>query len=273
MDLSVASLKRIGILGGSSDQATVDYYVRLNKAVNRREGGRNTAELLISSMNFALSARGVVEGRWDELGAYLADRAIALENGGADLIICVSNTLHRTAPAFMAGVSIPFLHIVDPTARAIQRRGLKRVGLLGTKPVMSGTHLTARYEEQFGIETIVPSEPAQEVVDQIIFDELCAGIFSEGAKARYLEIIDDLARQGAEGVILGCTEIPLLVKQEDRPDFPMFDTTGLHVEEAVDFALGMPLQEPRRELGAGSEPVFSKLARQSMLSSTQEAGP
>lgn len=118
----------------------------------------------------------------------------------------------------------------------------------------------------------MPNEPAQEVVDQIIFDELCAGIFSEGAKARYLEIIDDLARQGAEGVILGCTEIPLLVKQEDRPDFPMFDTTGLHVEEAVDYALSMPLQEPRRELGAGSEPVFSKLVRQSMLSSTQEVG-
>jgi aspartate racemase len=237
-------MKRIGILGGSSDHATVDYYVRLNKAVNRRKGGRNTAELLINSMNFAFSAKCVIEGRWEELGAYLADRAIALEKGGADLLICVSNTLHKTAPVFMAHVSVPFLHIVDPTARAIQRQDLKKVGLLGTKPVMSGTHISSRYEGLFGIETIVPDDQGQELVDRIIFDELCAGVFTEASKARYLAVMADLERRGAEGVILGCTEIPLLVKQEDRPDLPMFDTTGLHVEEAVDFALGAPLLEP-----------------------------
>lgn len=246
MAISVSASKRIGILGGSSDQATVDYYVRLNKAVNRREGGHNTAELLISSMNFAFSAKCVIEGRWEEVGAYLGDRAAALEQGGADLIICVSNTLHKTAPVFMAGRSVPFLHIVDPTARAIQRQGLKKVGLLGTKPVMAGTHITSRYEDLFGIETVVPDEAGQHEVDQIIFDELCAGIFTEASKARYLDIISDLEKQGAEGVILGCTEIPLLVNQDDRPDFPMFDTTGLHVEEAVDFALGAALLEPSR---------------------------
>lgn len=240
----VSALKRIGILGGSSDQATVDYYVRLNKSVNRREGGHNTAELIVSSMNFAFSAKCVIEGRWDELGLYLADRAVALEKSGADLIICVSNTLHKTAPAFTADVSIPFLHIVDPTARAIQRQGLKKVGLLGTKPVMSGTHISSRYEELFGIETIVPNEAGQELVDRIVFDELCAGVFTEASKTRYLEVMVDLKKRGAEGVILGCTEIPLLVKQEDWPDFPMFDTTGLHVEEAVDFALGSPLLKP-----------------------------
>ncbi|HEY0800871.1 MAG TPA: amino acid racemase [Steroidobacteraceae bacterium] len=242
----VSALKRIGILGGSSDQATVDYYVRLNKAVNRHRGGHNTAELLINSMNFALSAACVLEGRWDELGAYLAERAIALERGGADLLICVSNTLHRTAPVFMANIKIPLLHIVDPTARAIQHLGLKKVGLLGTKPVMAGTHISARFDELFGIETIVPDEAGQQLVNQIIFDELCAGVFTENSKTRYLEVMADLEKRGAQGVILGCTEIPLLVKQADRPNFPMFDTTALHVEEAVDFALGAPLAKPNK---------------------------
>lgn len=246
MSTPVAALRRIGILGGSSDQATVDYYVRLNKAVNRREGGHNTAELLLSSMNFAFSAKCVTEGLWNEVGAYLAERAIALETGGADVLICVSNTLHKAAPAFTAGITIPFLHIVDPTARAIQRQGLKKVGLLGTKPVMAGTHIRSRFEELFGIEIIVPDENGQQLVDRIIFDELCAGIFTDDSKAAYLSVMADLERRGAEGVILGCTEIPLLVSQIDRASFAMFDTTGLHVEEAVDFALGAPLLTPSR---------------------------
>jgi aspartate racemase len=241
---SVSALKRIGILGGSSDQATVDYYVRLNKAVNRREGGQNTAELIINSMNFAFSAACVIEERWDDVGAYLADRAVALERAGAELLICVSNTLHKTAPIFLADVHVPFLHIVDPTARAIQRQGLKKVALLGTKPVMAGTHISSRYEELFGIETIVPDDAGQHLVNQIIFDELCAGVFTAESKGRYLDVMADLEKRGAQGVILGCTEIPLLVSQADRPDFAMFDTTGLHVEEAVDFSLGAPLLEP-----------------------------
>lgn len=243
---AVRALKRIGILGGSSDQATADYYARLNRAVNVREGGRNTAELLISSMNFAFSAKCVLEDRWDEMGEYLAVRAKALQGAGAELIICVSNTLHKTAPTFTAGLEIPFLHIVDPTARAIHRQGLKRVALLGTRPVMAGNHITSRYEDLFGIEMIVPDEEGQRIVDTIIFEELCAGIFTAKSKARYLEVIADLERRGAQGVILGCTEIPLLVNQADRPEFPMFDTTGLHVEEAIDFALGAPLLAPSR---------------------------
>lgn len=246
MTNSVSALKRIGILGGSSDQATVDYYVRLNAAVKRRRGGHHTAELLINSMNFAFSAKCVFENRWDEVGSYLAERADALEKGGAELIICVSNTLHRVAPAFTANLRIPFLHIVDPTARAIQRHKLRKVALLGTRPVMSGTHIRSRFEELFGIETIVPDEASKEFVDRIIFEELCAGVFAEDSRKRFLDLMATLEKQGAEGVILGCTEIPLLVKQENRPDFPMFDTTGLHVEEAIDFSLGAQLLQPSR---------------------------
>ena len=230
-------MKRIGILGGSSDQATADYYRRLNKAVNDRLGGWNTAELLISSMNFAFSADCVRNDRWDAVGSYLADRAQALERAGADLLICVSNTLHRVADQFTKGLGIPFLHIVDPTGEAIRRAGLSRVGLLGTKSVMATDFLKRRYADRFGIEILTPPEDDQNVVDRVIFEELCRGVFSPEARATYLDVIDGLRRRGAQGVILGCTEIPLLVRQDDRPSFPMFDTTGLHVEAAVAFAL------------------------------------
>jgi aspartate racemase len=230
-------MKRIGILGGSSDQSTAEYYRLLNRAVNERLGGWNTAELLVNSMNFATAERCVRNGLWDEVGAYLAERAVALERAGAELLICVSNTLHRAAPTFTAQLTIPFLHIGDPTGEAIRAAGLTRVALLGTKQVMSGDHLRRHFEERFGLEVMVPTEAEQVDVDRVIFDELCRGVFDAGSKARYLAVIDRLRGEGAEGVILGCTEIPLLVSQEDRPGFPMFNTTALHVDAAVDMAL------------------------------------
>jgi aspartate racemase len=230
-------MKRIGILGGSSDQATADYYRRLNTAVNDRLGGWNTAELLVSSMNFALAERWVRTADWPAAAGYLTDRARALEAAGAELLLCVSNTLHRVADLFTAGLSIPFLHIVDPTAEAIRAAGLTRVGLLGTKPVMATDYLKRRYLERFGITVVVPSPDEQDVVDRIIFDELCRGRFLPEAKARYLAIADRLAAAGAEGLVLGCTEIPLLISQPDRPGVPMFDTAELHVTAAVDRAL------------------------------------
>lgn len=234
---AIPKMKRIGVLGGSSDVATADYYRQMNAEVNARLGGKNTAELLISSMNFAFCAACVQGGHWDALGAYLADRARALEAAGCDAIICVSNTLHRTAPIFMAGRSIPLLHIADPTGRAMQAAGVRRVALLGTLPVMSGDHIKTRYREQFGVETLVPTPEEQIEVDRIIFDELCKHSFTEAARQTYLTIIDRLASEGAQGVVLGCTEIPLLISQKDRPHLPMFDTTALHVQTVVDFAL------------------------------------
>ena len=231
-------MKRIGILGGSSDQATAEYYRRLNLAVNRRLGGWNTAELLVNSMNFALAERWVRHGEWDAAAQYLAERAEALERAGAELLLCVSNTLHRVADAFTARIRIPFLHIVDPTATAIRAAGMTRVGLLGTKPVMSTDYLKRRYAERFGIEVLVPPDAEQDAADRIIFDELCRGRLLPESKARYLAMVDALAARGAEGVILGCTEIPLLIGQPDRPALPMFDTVELHVEAAVSAALG-----------------------------------
>lgn len=230
-------LRVIGILGGSSDQATADYYRRLNAAVQARLGGWNTAEVIINSMNFARAERWVRNGQWDEAAADLAVRARGLEAAGAELLICVSNTLHRVADAFTAGLGIPFLHIVDPTAEAIRAAGLERVGLLGTRPVMGTDYLKRRYRERFGIGVLVPDEAEQVEVDRIIFDELCRGRFLPESRARYLGIVDRLREQGAGGVILGCTEIPLLIGQGDRPDVPMFDTAALHVNAVVDWSL------------------------------------
>jgi aspartate racemase len=230
-------MKTIGILGGSSDQATADYYRRINKAVNQRLGGWNTGEILIYSMNFATAEHFVRNGLWEEAGAYLADKALRLERAGAGLLLCVSNTLHRVADVFTKGLAIPFLHIADPTGEAMRAAGLARVALLGTKPVMSTDFLKRRYRDKFGVDVLAPAEDEQELVDRIIFDELCRGVFRAESKAAYLRIVDRLRGCGAEGVILGCTEIPLLISQEDRPGLPMFNTTALHVESAVRMAL------------------------------------
>ncbi len=231
----IAEMKRIGVLGGSSDQATADYYRRLNRAANERFGGWNTAEVIISSMNFAFAEDCVRNERWDDVAAYLSERAVALERAGAGLLICVSNTLHRVADAFTSGITIPFVHIVDPTATAIRAAGLDRVALLGTKPVMATDYVKRRYRE-LGVEIVVQTPDEQTEIDRIIFDELCRGRFPEPSKAFYLDVVDRLHAEGARGVILGCTEIPLLISQGDRPELPMFDTCGLHVEAVMDLA-------------------------------------
>ena len=230
-------MKRIGILGGSSDQATAHYYKRLNQVMNERLGGFHTAELLINSMDFALAEGWVRRGEWDAAGEYLTARARALEAAGAELLLCVSNTLHRVADRFTAGLRIPFLHIVDPTAGAIRAAGLKRVGLLGTKPVMSTDYLKRRYLERFGVTIVVPDPATQDELDRIIFDELCRGRFLPESKATYLASVDALAAQGIEALILGCTEIPLLIGPADRPALRMFDTVELHVAAAAELAL------------------------------------
>lgn len=230
-------MKRIGILGGSSDQATADYYRRFNDAARAHFGGSNTAELLISSMNFAFVTDCLRHDRWNDMERYLCERAVALEGAGAEILLCVSNTLHRVADSLIAAVDIPFVHIVDPTARAIQRAGLSRVALLGTRPTMSSDQPKRRYTQQFHLDILVPESGEQETIDHIIFEELCRGQFTATARDTYLEIVDRLRTRGAQGVILGCTEIPLLLRQSDRPDLPMFDTGGLHVQAAMELAL------------------------------------
>lgn len=231
-------MKTVGIIGGSTDLATAEYYKLINAGVRARLGGLNTARIIINSMNFADSAHYVQNDLWEEGGQMVGEMAQSLERAGADFILCVSNTWHRTADIFMKGLSIPLLHIVDPTAQAIKAANLTKVLLLGTKATMSSSYLRDQYREKFGIDAIVPSPAQQDVVDSIIFDELAKSIFTESSRQKYLDIIDDLQRtQGVQGVILGCTEIPLLINQSDRPALPMFDTLKLHAEEAARMAV------------------------------------
>nr|WP_321461976.1 amino acid racemase [uncultured Cohaesibacter sp.] len=230
--------KTIGLIGGCSNVATGEYYRFLNDEVNARLGGWEIAETLISGMNFGNIEAFVRAGAWDQLEAYMERHVDRLIAGGADAILCVSNTLHKSLGKIMSGRDTSFIHIADPTGEAIRNRGLEKIILLGTEPVMKQPYLKAHYEEKFGLEIIVPDPDEQRDVDRIIFEELVKFDIRETSRQRYLDIVDRLVReQHADGVILGCTEIFLLLREEDRPELPMFNTTRLHCQAAVDFAL------------------------------------
>ena len=229
--------KTIGVLGGMSNQATGEYYRLLNSKLNERLGGWDNGEIVIVSVNFGNIESFVRNDRWDEARAYLADKADRLERAGADLIICVSNTMHYVVEPIMLERETPFIHIADPTGEAIREAGINRIGLLGTMPVMKSNELRDRYRERFGAEIVTPTEVDREIVDRIIFNELVRGELREDSKREYLRIVGELRERGAEGVILGCTEIFLLISQDDLPGFPVFNTTELHVQAAVKFAL------------------------------------
>ena len=229
--------RTIGILGGMSNQATGEYYRLLNEGINARLGGWDNAEVVIVSVNFGNIEHFVRSDEWAAAAVYLAHKVDALERAGAELILCVSNTMHRVVAPIMAKRATPFIHIADPTGEAIRTAGLRKVGLLGTMPVMRSQNLAGHFVEQYGVELITPSDEDAAVVDRIIFNELVRRDLRPASKAAYLATIAKLRDAGAEGLILGCTEIFLLVDQSDLPGFPVFDTTALHVAAAVRFAL------------------------------------
>lgn len=229
--------KVIGILGGMSNQATGEYYRMLNERLNGELGGWDNGEIVIVSVNFGNIRHFVQRNLWDEARAYLAEKVDRLEQAGVDVIGCASNTMHRVVGPIMEGRATPFIHIADPTAEAIRKAGIRRVGLLGTRTVMRSEEWRDRFRERFGIEILAPSDEDKEVVDRIIFDELVRGRLRAESKAEYLRVVAALRAEGAQGVILGCTEIFLLIGQSDLPDFPVFDTTALHVEALASFAL------------------------------------
>ena len=229
--------KTIGILGGSSNEATVEYYQGLNARLNAVYGGWDNAEIVIVSVNFGNIEALLREDRWDDLSRYLAEKIDRLEAAGVDLIVSVSNTLHRAVAPIMASRRTPFLHIADPTGEAIRAAGLERVGLLGTGATMRSPLFAERFRRRFGFETIAPGEADMEIVDRIIFDELVRRKLRPESKAEYIRVIEALRARGAQGVILGCTEIFLLIGQQDFPGFPVFDTTALHVAAIADYVL------------------------------------
>ena len=229
-------VKTIGLIGGMSWESTVPYYRLLNEGVKHRLGGLHSARVVLYSVDFHDIEILQHDGRWDEAGALLAAAARSLQSAGADFIVLCTNTMHKVAPAIEAAVTIPLLHIADPTAAAVKQAGIHTVGLLGTRFTMEQDFYRGRLEARHRLKVVVPEAADRDIVHRVIYDELCLGITQVASRAAYREIIGRLVAQGAEGIILGCTEIGLLVKPEDAP-VPLFDTTALHAASAVEFAL------------------------------------
>ncbi len=228
--------KTIGLLGGMTWYSTVEYYRLVNRGVQERLGGNHSARCILYSVEFAEVETLQETGGWDALNAFMADAARKVEQAGADFLLICANTMHRAAPAVEVAISIPLLHIGDATAAEILRQGLKTVGLLGTRFTMEQEFYRDRLEQRHGLTVLIPDEDERARIHDVIYHELGRGIISEASRDAYLSIIRNLHRHGVEGVILGCTEIPLLIRPDDYP-LPMFDTTALHAAAAVDWAL------------------------------------
>lgn len=229
-------MKTIGLIGGLSWESSAEYYRFINVAARERLGGLHSAQSLMFTFDFAEIETLQHEGRWDEATARMIDAAQRLERGGADFLLICSNTMHRMADEVQAAVSIPLIHIADPTAQQIKAQGIETVGLLGTRYTMEQDFYKGRLIEQFGLNVLTPDPTGIQIVHDIIYHELVLGVVKDDSRQAYLRVMDGLAQQGAEGIILGCTEITLLVKPEHTA-LPLFDTTYLHAVAAVDWAL------------------------------------
>ncbi|MFD2247587.1 aspartate/glutamate racemase family protein [Pontibacter ruber] len=229
-------MKTIGLIGGMSWESSVVYYQLINTIVKEKLGGHHSSRSLMYSAEFDEIVRLQHQGDWQTLGEIMVDAAQRLEKGGADFIVLCTNTMHKLADTIEENTRIPFLHIADATAAEIKKYGFKKVGLLGTKFTMEEDFLRKRLQEKHQIEAFIPDQPARERVHTIIYEELIKGRFTDSSRKEFLHIIDDLVANGAEGVILGCTEIPLLVRAQDT-DVVLFDTTAIHATNAVEMAL------------------------------------
>lgn len=228
-------MKTIGLIGGMSWESTRTYYEVINQGIKERLGGLHSAKCVLFSVDFHEIEQLQASGEWDKSAVLLAEAARSLERAGADFLVICTNTMHKVAPTIRASVGIPLLHIADATADALTEKGIRRAGLLGTKYTMTQDFYTGRLIEK-GLEAIVPSPEDIETVNRIIYEELCLGTVSEESRSAMLRVIRSLSERGAEGVILGCTEIGLLIRQCDTP-VPLFDTTLIHAVKAVELAL------------------------------------
>ena len=229
-------MKTIGLLGGMSWESTLPYYRHINEAVRERLGGLHSARLVLYSLDFHEIEALQRQGDWAAAGTLLADAARRLESAGADFLLLCTNTMHKVADAIEAASALPLLHIADPTAAAIQAAGLQRVGLLGTRFTMEQPFYRQRLEDRYGIQVLVPDEPDRAEVHRVIYEELCRGVVSEASRQAYRQVISRLVARGAQAVILGCTEIGLLVRADDA-EVPLFDTCVLHAQAAAERAL------------------------------------
>jgi aspartate racemase len=229
-------VKRIGLLGGMSWESSIEYYRLVNEATRERLGGLHSADCLLRSVDFTEIEALQREGRWDEAGARLAAEATGLVAAGAELLVLCTNTMHKVAGAITDAVDVPFVHIADTTANAVRARGLRTVGLLATAYTMEQDFYVGRLRDRHGLAVLVPDEADRQIVHRVIYDELCVGVIDDGSRDEYRRIMAGLAERGAEAILLGCTEIDLLVGAADSP-VPVFDTTRLHAERAVELAI------------------------------------
>lgn len=229
-------MKVIGLIGGMSWESSLEYYRLINEDVKRRLGGFHSAKVLMYSVDFHEIEQQQSGGRWDESAETLADAAKRLERGGADFFLICTNTMHKVAAEVERAVSIPLLHIADATGEEVQKLDIAKIGLLGTRFTMEEDFLKGHLSRNYGLKVIVPEEDSRKIVHDVIYDELCLGKISNESRNKVLGIVDELAAREAEAIVLGCTELPLLIKQEDAP-LPVLDTTALHAKKAVDWAL------------------------------------
>ena len=229
-------MKIVGLIGGMSWESTVPYYRQINETVKERLGGLHSARIILYSLDFHEIERLQHAGDWQAAGTLLADAARALEAAGADFLVLCTNTMHKVASAIEAAVRIPLLHIADPTADEIRSAGFSAVGLLGTRFTMEQAFYKERLQERHGLKVLVPALPDREVIHRVIYEELCLGKIADESRSEYRRIMASLVEQGAEAIILGCTEISLLIGQNDAT-VPLFDTTAIHARKAAERAL------------------------------------
>lgn len=230
-------MKTIGLIGGMSWESSIEYYRIINETTKEKLGGLHSAKSLMLTVDFAEIEKLQHENKWDEAAQILIRCAQDLERGGADFIVLCTNTMHKLADQIIANINIPFLHIADATAKKIVSANIKRIGLLGTRFTMEHDFYKGRLIDSFGLDVVIPKESDREIVHRVIYDELVQGKVLASSREEYKRIIKDLIAQGAEGIILGCTEIELLVKDGDS-SVPLFPTTLIHAVSAVEEALG-----------------------------------
>ncbi|WP_163336286.1 aspartate/glutamate racemase family protein [Desulfopila sp. IMCC35008] len=229
-------MKTIGLLGGMSWESTALYYKLINEGIRKELGGLHSAQIAMYSVDFHPLEQLMAEGNWKELEKHLCQYATQIEKGGADFLLICTNTMHKLADQIQGAISIPLLHLADATAEKVKSEKKNTIGLLGTKVTMTEDFYKGRLIEQHGLNVVTPSDDDMDIVDRIIFDELCKGIVSEESRIEYQRIIGTLQEQGAKGIILGCTEICMLVGPGDV-DIQLFNTTDIHAEAAVRMAL------------------------------------
>ena len=229
-------MKTLGLIGGMSWESTVPYYQQINQTVRQQLGGLHSAKIILVSVDFAEIEQLQTSGQWDAAGSLLANIARKLEAAGADALVICTNTMHKVADTVQAAVRIPLLHIADPTAQAIRQAGFDTVGLLGTRFTTAQDFYRSRLENQHGLTVLTPPADDQALVHQIIFNELCLGQVLDASRQTYQRIISDLQARGAQAIILGCTEIAMLIGPQ-HCDLPLFDTTALHAQSAALWAL------------------------------------